>query len=208
MSLRHAMLGLLSAGPASGYDLLKTFEISLQNVWPATQSQLYAELGRLSKEGLVRVVAEGPRGRKEYEITEEGRRELRHWLIEVPPNLGRRSDMLLRVFFLDQVDADAARGYLEGLAERAVHEHEQLRGIREFVIGQGGDSLRLYGDIALEWGLRMTAAQRDWARWAAERIAALGQKATPEREKAAEQNTEKEPEQEKAAGQAARTTAG
>ena len=173
MSLRHAMLGLLSAGPASGYDLLKTFEISLASVWPATQSQLYAELGRLSKEGLVRVVAEGPRGRKEYEITEEGLAELRHWLIEVPPNQSRRSDMLLRIFFLDQVDADAARGYLEGLAEQAVEEHDQLRGIRESVISEGDDALRLHGDIALEWGLRLTAAQRDWAEWAAARIAAL-----------------------------------
>ncbi|MEV1200548.1 PadR family transcriptional regulator [Microbispora rosea] len=175
MSLRHAMLGLLSAGPASGYDLLKTFELSLENVWPATQSQLYAELGRLAKEGLVEVAAEGPRGRKEYEITEKGRAELRHWLVEVPPTMSRRSDMLLRVFFLDQVGSDAARGYLERLADRAVHEHDQLLAIREFVIGQGDDALRLYGDIALEWGLRLTAAQRDWAQWAAGRVAALDQ---------------------------------
>ncbi len=41
MSLRHALLGLLSEGPASGYDLLKLFDNSLANVWPATQSQLY-----------------------------------------------------------------------------------------------------------------------------------------------------------------------
>ncbi|WP_169949039.1 PadR family transcriptional regulator [Microbispora sp. H11081] len=175
MSLRHAALGLLSAGPASGYDLLKTFEISLAEVWPATQSQLYGELGRLAKEGLVRVVSEGPRGRKEYEITEEGLAELRHWLVEVAPNLSRRNDMLLRVFFLDQVDADAARGYLERLAQQAVHEHDQLRGVRESVISQGDDALRMYGDIALEWGLRLTAAQRDWAEWAAARVAALEQ---------------------------------
>ncbi|GGO01744.1 PadR family transcriptional regulator [Microbispora bryophytorum] len=187
MSLRHAVLGLLSAGPASGYDLLKTFELSLENVWPATQSQLYAELGRLAQEGLVRVAAEGPRGRKEYEITEEGRAELRHWLVEVSPAVNRRSDMLLRVFFLDQVGTGAARGYLERLAERAVHEHDQLLGIREFVIGQGDDALRLYGDIALEWGLRLTAAQREWAEWAAGRVAALEQEKAPEQEKALEQ---------------------
>ncbi|MFD1050558.1 PadR family transcriptional regulator, partial [Kibdelosporangium lantanae] len=61
MSLRHAVLGLLSTGPASGYDLLKRFEISLANVWPATQSQLYSELNRMADADLVKVAAEGPR---------------------------------------------------------------------------------------------------------------------------------------------------
>src|SRR5690349_1320921 len=100
MSLRHGLLGLLAQGPASGYDLFKAFELSLANVWAATQSQLYTELNRLAEAGLVTVVAEGPRGRKEYDISEEGREELRHWLTEVEPTGTPRSDMLLRVFFL------------------------------------------------------------------------------------------------------------
>src|SRR5437588_12869448 len=104
MSLRHGMLGLLARGPASGYDLLKTFEVSLANVWPATQSQLYTELGRLTDAGLVIVYAEGPRGRKEYRITDAGRAELRRWLTEVEPDPPRRNDALLRVFLLDQVE--------------------------------------------------------------------------------------------------------
>ena len=55
MSLRHAALGLLSRGPASGYDLLKVFEASMANVWPATQSQLYGELNKLADAGLIEV---------------------------------------------------------------------------------------------------------------------------------------------------------
>ena len=77
MSLRHAVLGLLAHGPASGYDLLGTFQGSLANVWPATQSQLYGELNRLADAGLITVAAEGPRGRKEYALTEAGMAELK-----------------------------------------------------------------------------------------------------------------------------------
>src|SRR3569623_3530834 len=80
MSLRHALLGLLSAGPASGYDLLKTFEKSMANVWPATQSQLYGELNKLAESGRIEVTDIGPRGRKEYRITDAGRAELRRWV--------------------------------------------------------------------------------------------------------------------------------
>ena len=79
MSLRHAVLGLLADRTASGYDLMKLFDVSLANVWPATQSQLYSELGKLAEAGLIDVSAEGPRGRKEYTITEKGRAELRRW---------------------------------------------------------------------------------------------------------------------------------
>ncbi|PRC58857.1 PadR family transcriptional regulator, partial [Mycobacterium sp. ITM-2017-0098] len=79
-SLRIAALGLLAEGPASGYDLLKLFEKSMANVWPATQSQLYSEPNKLADGGLIEVSAVGPRGRKEYEITDAGRDELQRWV--------------------------------------------------------------------------------------------------------------------------------
>jgi PadR family transcriptional regulator AphA len=165
MSLRHALLGLLARGPASGYDLLKTFEISLANVWSATQSQVYAELGRLAAAGLVKVSDEGPRGRKEYTIEESGRAELLHWLTEVEPVPEKRSAMLLRVFFFGQLDAEKARAYLRQRAEAAADQREHLESIKEFV-DQGTDDLSVYGRLALEWGLRFHAMQREWAEWA------------------------------------------
>ena len=78
VSLRIAALGATGRrNPGSGYDLLKHFEKSMANVWPATQSQLYGELNKLADAELIEVSAIGPRGRKEYRITEAGRAELR-----------------------------------------------------------------------------------------------------------------------------------
>ncbi|MGV9378985.1 PadR family transcriptional regulator [Nonomuraea sp. NPDC003707] len=165
MSLRHAVLGLLSEGPASGYDLMKMFDISLSNVWPATQSQLYAELGKLADAGLVDVSAEGPRGRKEYAVTEAGLAELRHWITEVEPTRVLRSDMLLRVFFLAQVAPEQAREYLRHQAERVRKHVEHLEGLREFLENRE-DNLSAYGRISLEYGLRLGKAQQEWAEWA------------------------------------------
>ncbi|MBB5076135.1 PadR family transcriptional regulator [Nonomuraea endophytica] len=169
MSLRHAVLGLLSEGPASGYDLLKLFDASLSNVWPATQSQLYTELGKLADAGLVSVSAEGPRGRKEYSLTEAGLAELRRWIIDVEPVGTARSDMLLRVFFLAQVDPEQARGYIRRQAEIGRKHLEYLESIRAFV-EEGTDNLSVYGSIALEWGLRFTRTQQEWAEWAEKQI--------------------------------------
>jgi DNA-binding PadR family transcriptional regulator len=170
MSLKHAALGLLSRGPASGYDLLQTFHDSLANVWPATQSQLYGELNKLAEAGLVEVVAEGARGRKEYAITDAGLAELRHWLTEVDPVPARRSEVLLRVFFLNVVEPEQAKAFLRRRAEQAAEYHDELSKIQDAIADQTGP-LADYGRLTLEWGLRFTAMQRDWADWAHDQLA-------------------------------------
>ncbi|MFI6458197.1 PadR family transcriptional regulator [Streptosporangium amethystogenes] len=154
---------------------MKVFAVSLANVWPATQSRLYGELGRLADAGLIEVVAEGPRGRKEYALTEPGLVELRRWLTEVEPDQVRRSEMLLRVFFLGVVEPAQARAYLARQGAVAAEEHERLALTRP--LADGHDQLSVYGRLALEWGLRATAMRRDWAEWAAHEIeaAALAQ---------------------------------
>ncbi|WP_344028976.1 PadR family transcriptional regulator [Streptomyces luteireticuli] len=166
MSLRHAMLGLLADRPASGYDLMRTFETSLANVWPATQSQVYGELAKLTKDGLLEAVSEGPRGRKEYAITDGGLVELRRWLLEDEPRRVR-SDALLRVFFLNRLTPVEAVAYLHGEAERAARQHQGLTEVERKVEWDDGP-LSVNGRLALEYGLRFTAMREEWARWAAE----------------------------------------
>lgn len=169
MSLKHALLGLLSERPASGYDLLKTFDTSLANVWPATQSQIYTELTRLAGSGLITVAAEGPRGRKEYALTDEGLAELRQWLTGTAPQRNTRSDILLRVFFLGVLTPEQARTYLIGLTEMSRESHEQLRGLADSIDWDDGN-LSVYGRIALEYGLRFNAMREEWASWAADQL--------------------------------------
>ncbi|MFF0398218.1 PadR family transcriptional regulator [Streptomyces sp. NPDC005248] len=169
MSLRHALLGLLSERPASGYDLLKLFETSLATAWPATQSQIYSELTKLAGTGLITVAAEGPRGRKEYALTNEGLAELRHWLTETKPQRNTRSDILLRVFFLGVLTPEQARGYLTELIELSDQGYQSLRRLEESV-DWDDDNLSVYGRIALEYGLRFNTMRREWAEWAASQI--------------------------------------
>ncbi|WP_086672891.1 PadR family transcriptional regulator [Amycolatopsis pretoriensis] len=169
MSLRHAVLGMLADEPGSGYDLLKRFERAMANVWPATQSQLYGELGKLEAAGMIRVHAEGPRGRKEYEITDAGLAELRHWLVEVDPGGPPRSAGLLRVYFLGSVAAEQARGYVAAMGETAAEREKRLAEL-EGTIDWGDDNQSVYGRLVLEWGKRFSAMQREWAEWAVEQI--------------------------------------
>lgn len=170
MSLPHALLGLLADGPASGYHLLKRFEGSLAFVWPATQSQLYTELGKLDARGLVEVVALGPRGRKDYAITDDGRAELHRWLTETEPERARRNESTLRVFFLASIEPAAARAYLEREAAIHAEQHAVLEAVASSTDWEHLPEWGLYARIALEQGLRVCRANQEWAEWAADQV--------------------------------------
>ena len=86
----------------------------MANVWPATQSQLYGELNKLADAGLIEVSAVGPRGRKEYAVTDAGRAELLRWIIDSARRPARPRPELLRVFLLGEIPADEAREYIDG----------------------------------------------------------------------------------------------
>lgn len=121
------------------------------------------------------MAAEGPRGRKEYTLTDEGLAELRHWLTGTKPQRNTRSDVLLRVFFLGVLELTEAQAYLADLIEMSEQGGEELRRLADS-IEWGDDDLSLYGRIALEYGLRFNAMRRDWARWAADRIEATAKR--------------------------------
>lgn len=163
MSLRIAALGLLAQEPGSGYDLLKLFEKSMANVWPATQSQLYGELNKLADARLIEVSDIGPRGRKEYRITEAGRAELRRWVTNPQADPPLRSAALLRVFLLGEVPPDQARDHVVAMAENADAEVKRLEELRDSI--DWADDGLFYGRAALEYGLRMNTMELEWANW-------------------------------------------
>ncbi len=170
MSLRHALIGLLHERPASGYDLMQVFDKSLHQVWPATKSQVYAELAKLDEAGLIKVTAEGPRGRREYAPTEAGMAELRHWMLETVPDQIQRSETLLRVFLLGTVDRAQAKQFMLAVRERTLADLDRLDALTESIDWEQDDNLTRYGVMVMEWGRRMVEMTRDWSEWAATRI--------------------------------------
>lgn len=93
MSLPHAILTALAEKPSSGSELTRRFDRSIGYFWSATHQQIYRELGKLEKRGLIRALpSETPtRGqRKEYEVLPAGRDELARWVDRrEDPKVGR-----------------------------------------------------------------------------------------------------------------------
>ena len=64
MSVRHALLALLSEGPKYGLQLREEFEARTGEVWPLNVGQVYTTLGRLERDGLVESEATGTTARR------------------------------------------------------------------------------------------------------------------------------------------------
>ena len=112
----------------SGYELAQRFEASVGSTWSAGHSQIYPELNRLADEGLVEAGEPGPRGRKTYAITDEGRDTVRAWLADTDPDRTVRDEAALRTFFLWLMEPDDARAHVEGELAAAQETLEALRG--------------------------------------------------------------------------------
>ena len=122
MSLRAALLGLLSEGPATGYALAREFAPSTSVVWPAPKGETYRELARLERDGFAaRGAAKGARGQREWRITAKGRRELERWLTS-EADYSLRYEPMLRAVFLSALEPADVRGVVA--ANRAFFEGE------------------------------------------------------------------------------------
>ena len=99
MSVRHALLALLSEGPKYGLQLREEFEERTGEVWPLNVGQVYTTLQRLERDGLVESdgsADEGPQ--KGFRITSGGAEELAAWL-RTPPDLSSppRDELVMKV---------------------------------------------------------------------------------------------------------------
>ena len=139
MSLRSALLTLLSAGPHTGYDLAKTFHSSVGFLWHAPDSQIYPELKKMQAEELIEgyPVPWGTKGatKTEYAITKVGLEYLNTWQGQPVTYRPERSEVRLRAAYFEFADDDDARQCLEDHLrhyEQVVKDiHGQIDELRE-----------------------------------------------------------------------------
>ncbi|GAA2512682.1 PadR family transcriptional regulator [Streptomyces thermolineatus] len=173
MALRHAVLAALLDEELSGYQLAKSFDAGVANFWHALPQQLYAELAKLEKEGLVagREVVQDTRPNKRlFKVTEAGHDELQQFTATATKPSFIRDDLLVKVQAVDHVDADEV---IAQLTERAVFAEakielfdgllRQMRGGRseEEFLHHGG---RIGPYLTCLRGLAFEQGNRDWCR--------------------------------------------
>ena len=157
MSVRHALLALLSEGPKYGLQLREEFEARTGEVWPLNVGQVYTTLQRLERDGLVESGGAGQDGRektpqKAFRITAAGQRELDGWL-RTPPDPGAppRDELVMKVLVASRVPGINAHEVIQVHRRYLVELMQEWTRIKETeAIGDQADlSLALVVDAEL-----------------------------------------------------------
>ena len=130
MDVKTVCLGMLTDGPASGYDLKKEFESSFAHFFAAGYGSIYPALSALAEDGLVDcelVPQEGKPDRKVYRITESGRAFLLNALENTSPCHKVRSEFLATMCFAHLMRPEVIEAVLDDRLANIARYQELFR---------------------------------------------------------------------------------
>jgi DNA-binding PadR family transcriptional regulator len=158
--IKFLLLGLLASGPRHGYELKGLFEQLFGGTWPLNPGQVYMTLERLEEAGLVtskRVEQELLPDRRVYEITQEGRQELKRWTAE--PSVGPirlREELFAKV--LTALLSDAGDPAELIWAQRRTH----MQSLAELRVRRTDASMHPATKLVLQGAILRTEADLRW----------------------------------------------
>jgi len=160
VSVRHALLALLSEGPKYGLRLREEFEARTGEVWPLNIGQVYTTLQRLERDGLIESEDDDDREspQKRFRITAAGEQELTAWL-RTPPDMSSppRDELVIKVLVALRVRGtdvpeviQAHRRYLVELMQQWTRIKEADAG-RDLALGLAVDAELFRLDAVVRW---------------------------------------------------------
>ncbi len=170
---RYAILGMLSLGPMSGYDIKKTIEISTGNFWSESYGQVYPILKQVTEEGLALCHTTKQDGKPEryvYTLTDEGWRQLRQWLTEPIEYQVGRNELLLKLFFGRHSAVSVNIDHVRQFRTLQVQLLEKYRTLEAHVQGKparstdppSSDTGKVYSLVTLSYGRHQCQALLTW----------------------------------------------
>ncbi|TDQ41617.1 PadR family transcriptional regulator [Aureibacillus halotolerans] len=171
MSLRYAILGLLSKEPATGYSVTREFKYRITHFWSAHHTQIYRELVKMEAEGLVRsktIRQSDFPDKKVYAVEEKGMTLLLHWLLQTPEKketLSMKDPRLLRVSLLHLIDIDQSMAYLASYRDQHKSAQKEIKEWQSVHLESLNNEQ--FGEyLTSEFAIRYMEMWSDWCEWA------------------------------------------
>ena len=164
-----AVLGALSTGPMSGYELRAAITDVLGHFWHESYGQIYPCLAALEAAGAVRRTGPGRTSGAVVEITAAGEARLRELLARPHTDPPARNGLLLRLFFGSRLPPGGAEALLVEARDATARALEEYAAVREGLDDDAGRE-QVLRTITLSFGEHVARAQLAWAR---ESLAAL-----------------------------------
>ena len=176
-TLGYALLTLLARRTLSGYDLVRALKRPIGFFWHARHSQIYPELARLQREGLVtfEVVEQDDRpDKKLYTLTAAGRAALQRWAAAPLQFPSERSELLLKAYSVWLAEPEQAiklfRSHEEYHTAQLIRYAQILSELEE-KYGAIAVDTPPFGDYAtLQRGIGYEREYAAWCRWMVEQL--------------------------------------
>jgi DNA-binding PadR family transcriptional regulator len=179
-NLKYAILGLINRASMTGYDLMKEFNEDLVNFWYARHSQIYPELKKLVKEGLItyeKIIQGEKMEKKLYSITNAGREDFLSWLAEpdllepTPKDIFR-----LKAFFIESLSPEQMIAHFQYQLDQRHKKLAILEGtMSTHPLATGPKNIKspLYGDYVVLKGAIMR--EQTYIQWLQECLQELNE---------------------------------
>jgi DNA-binding PadR family transcriptional regulator len=129
-SLGYAILALVATKPQSGYDIARQMKLPLGYFWQAKHSQIYPELARMQKRGLVEFTQVDQKtrpARKVYSVTEAGKSALAEWVAAPPQERPSNDEIVVKAYSLARIPAASSAA----LIRSQMRTHDERLGVLE-----------------------------------------------------------------------------
>lgn len=121
---RYVLLGLLQEENLSGYEMKKIIDKRMSFFWQESFGQIYPELNKMAKEGLVEIfniesTGEIKREKIKYKITFNGEKELKKWMEKENEKDTVRSEFLLKMYLSTPKNVEEMRRHIIKFKEQS-----------------------------------------------------------------------------------------
>lgn len=139
--IKFIILGFLTHGQFTGYDLKRMMTYSTSNFVSASFGSIYPALSRLEKDGLISStkVIENGRYKKQYTINKIGEQEFLRWLEEPIDFMRSYEDILAKVFFYEKLPKESSIKLIEQLIKDINTKIEEIEKLETIIRKGAGD---------------------------------------------------------------------
>jgi PadR family transcriptional regulator AphA len=172
---RFAVLGMLSMGSKSGYDIKKTIAVSTANFWSESYGNIYPVLKQLLAEGAIKAEqasSADARRKQLYRITALGRQMLLEWLRQPVELQTEDNELLLKLFFGAAASRKEMLSVLRDRRAQRLDQLERYAEIAAFIAAQdASDEEKIYWMATLRYGELSSRAEIAWCEETERRLA-------------------------------------
>lgn len=166
--LKHGILGLISNGDKTGYEIMTVFRDSLSHFWTAQRSQIYRELQAMEEAGWIsqtRVLQTGKPNKNVFSITPAGHDELVRWLRDDNLPASFKNPFLMKTFFMGELPVEENIAFFKAFRNASVFPDGGEQ------VSQNADMYQqmvdcpqkaIYWKLTIEFGRMYEEMQRAW----------------------------------------------